>query len=141
MRYICDAPGGLSWFRLETEAEAAQESLLMRHAVEKHYRRAREDAAQGFDPSGIPFIEQDIRRATHIERTMPVFLTLRDAEGKPLVTAMLPPPRQGLQGFRPIVVGAGNSDPFPDYGEAIAALARHLRLTLDPVLCYPYRRG
>src|SRR5882672_4974480 len=26
MRYVCDAPGGKTWFRLETEVEAADES-------------------------------------------------------------------------------------------------------------------
>ena len=35
MRYVCDAPGGKTWFRIETEAEASMESEGMRHAVEK----------------------------------------------------------------------------------------------------------
>jgi hypothetical protein len=39
MRYVCDAPGGATWFRLETEAEAEAEAALMRHAVDKHFRR------------------------------------------------------------------------------------------------------
>ncbi|MBK1658596.1 hypothetical protein [Paracraurococcus ruber] len=141
MQFLCDAPDGRSWFRLETEAEAAQESVLMRHAVEKHYRRAQEEAARSFRPDGIPFIEQDIRRATHVRQTMPLFLTLRDAEGMALVTAMLPSPRGTDPGFRPILVGQANSDPWPDYGPAIEALARHMRVTLDRVTCYPYRRG
>ena len=34
MRYVCDAPGGKTWFRIETEAEAVAESETMRHAVE-----------------------------------------------------------------------------------------------------------
>jgi hypothetical protein len=34
MRYVCDAPNGKTWFRIETEAEAATESETMRHAVE-----------------------------------------------------------------------------------------------------------
>ena len=48
MRFVCDAAGRKAWFRIETEAEAAQESELMRHAVEKHFRRAREQASQSY---------------------------------------------------------------------------------------------
>lgn len=117
-----------------------QESQLMRHAVEKHFRRAHEEAARSFSPAGIPFIEQDIRRAAHIARMMPVFLTLRDAEGLALVTAMLPSAHAD-HGVRPVVVGRDNSDPYPDHGDAIEVLARHFRVTLDRALCYPYRRG
>ncbi len=142
MRYVCDAPDGKTWFRIETEAEAARESELLGHAVEKHFRRALEDAAQSYDPGPVPYVERDIGRAAHIQRTMPLFLTLRDAEGAALVTAMLPPNgRAGLRGFRPIVVGQANADPYPQHGEAIQALGRHFGLTLDRDLCYPYRRG
>ena len=140
MQYVCDAPDGGTWFRLETEAEAAQESALMGHAVEKHYRRSAEQAACSFDPTGIPFIEQDIARGVHTERSMPVFLTLRDAEGEALATAMLPPRLRPDPAFRCILVGRGNADPYPDHGAAIAALARHLRMNLEREACYPYRR-
>jgi hypothetical protein len=37
MRYVCDAPGGTTWFQIETQAEAALESQAMNHAVEKHF--------------------------------------------------------------------------------------------------------
>ena len=92
MRFVCDATGRKAWFRIETEAEAARESELMRHAVEKHFRRAHEQASQGYRPAPGPYVEQDIGRAAHIRRAMPVFLTLRDAEGNALATAMLPQP-------------------------------------------------
>jgi hypothetical protein len=39
MRFISDA-GENTWFEIETEAEAAQESRLMAHAVEKHFCQA-----------------------------------------------------------------------------------------------------
>ena len=61
----------------------------MRHAVEKHFRRAYEQASQAYRPAPGPFVEQDIGREAHIRRTMPVFLTLRDGEGNALATAML----------------------------------------------------
>jgi len=141
MQYVCDAPGGKVWFRIETEAEAVRESELMRHAVEKHFRRAHDQAAQAYNPAGVPYIEQDIGRAAHIRRAMPVFLTLRDAEGAALVTAMLPPEAPDGPAFRPIVVGPDNADPYPAHGDAIAALARHVRITLDRAQCYPYRRN
>jgi hypothetical protein len=143
MRYICDAPGGRTWFRIETEAEAIQESELMGHAVEKYFRNEREKAQHSYRPASKRVIEQDIGLKAHIQKAMPLFLTLRDGEGKGLVTAMLPPGGIDQPGFvfRPIVVGRDNSDPYPEHGDAIRALAKHYGLTLDRERCFPYRRG
>jgi len=91
MKYVCDAPGGNTCFRIETEAEAAAESDDMRHAVEKFFRKEQEKAAQTLQPLSKVFFEQEIGLKAHIQREMPLFLTLRDDEGNPLVTAMLPP--------------------------------------------------
>ena len=142
MRFVCDAAGGKAWFRIETEAEAAKESELMRHAVEKHFRRAYEQASLAYRPAPGPFVEQDIGRAAHIRRTMPVFLTLRDAEGTALATAMLPPQQAERDGpaCSPMVVGPGNDDPYSAHGDAIRALGRHFGLALDRIRCYPYGR-
>ncbi len=141
MEFVCDAPGQKIWFRIETEAEAARESELMRHAVEKHFRRAYEQASEAYRPAPGPYIEQDIGRGAHIRRAMPMFLTLRDGEGKPLATAMLPQAGRDSLTPSPIVVGPGNGDPYPEHGEAIRALGRHFGLTLDRARCYPYHRG
>ncbi len=138
MEYVCDAPRDETWFRLVTEAEAVAESEEMRHAVEKHYRRERERAAENFRPPTSVYIEQDIGKEAHIQRSMPLFLTLRDQEGKGLATAMLPP--LGKPGGACIIVGAANADPYLDHGEAIQALADHFGLTLERAACYPYRR-
>jgi hypothetical protein len=138
MEYVCDAPHNRTWFRLVTEGEAIAESMEMRHAVEKHYRRERERAVEAFHPTTSVFIEQDINKEDHIRRAMPQFLTLRDEEGKALVTAMLPPKGRGGGGC--IIVGPGNADPYPEHGDAIKALADHFRITLDRSSCYPYRR-
>ncbi len=141
MEYICDAPNGRTWFRLMTEAEAADESAEMRHAVDKYFRREREKAAQRYQPLTTVYIEQDIGKAGHINRTMPLFLTLRDEDGKPLVTAMLPPAGRDDPDFACIIVGAANADPYPQYADAIKALERHFDIALDRADCYPYRRG
>jgi hypothetical protein len=141
MQFVCDAAGQKAWFRIETEAEAAQESEVMRHAVEKHFRQAYEQASQGYRPTPGPYVEQDIGRAAHIRRAMPVFLTLRDAEGTALATAMVPQQAgRDAPACSPLVVGPGNSDPYPEHGEAIRALGQHFGLTLDRARCYPYRR-
>jgi hypothetical protein len=146
MRYECDAPGGMTWFRLETEAEAEAESDLMGHAVSRFFSRAWQAARATYTPQ--PGLERDIGLKAHLARAMPLFLTLRDGEGTAHVTAMVP--QEGAEGAvadlheswrRPIVVGAANSDPFRSYADAIEALALHLDRTLDPVECYPYRRG
>jgi hypothetical protein len=139
MRYVCDGPGEKTWFRLETEAEAEAESAMMRHAVEKYYRREQEKAAQSFRPKSTVFFEQEIGLKEHIQREMPLFLTLRDGEGKGLATAMIPSGGRDDRGFRPVVVGPGNADPYPAHGDAIRALADHFGIALDRGRCYPYR--
>ncbi|HVJ55536.1 MAG TPA: hypothetical protein VM689_23955 [Aliidongia sp.] len=141
MKYVCDAPGGKAWFRLETADEAAAESTAMRHAVEKYFRAEMAKATQSFQPASASYIEQEIGLKAHLQREMPIFLTLRDEEGTPLVTAMLPPGGQEDTGFRAIIVGAANDDPYPAEAQSIEALGRHFGLTLDRDDCYPYRRG
>ena len=125
MRYVCDASGGKTWFRIESEAEAVAESETMRHAVEKYFRKEHDKAAQSFRPVSKVSFEQEIGLKAHILREMPLFLTLRDADDR---------------SFRPIIVGPGNADPYPDQGDAIRALAQHYAMTLDRARCYPYRR-
>ena len=140
MRYVCDASGGKTWFRIETEGEAVAESEAMHHAVEKYFRKEHERAVQTFRPVSKVSFEQEIGLKAHVQREMPLFLTLRDEDGTPLATAMLPPNGQDDRSFRPIIVGAGNADPYPEQGEAIRALAQHFGMTLERSRCYPYRR-
>ena len=139
MQYICDAPGAKTWFRIETEGEAALESDAMGHAVEKHFRHAWEAAANSYRSDAGPFIERNIGLRDHIRRVMPMFLTLRDSEGRALVTAMLPPGGEDDPDFRIIIVGPENRDPYPDHAEAIGALADHFDLILERDRCFPYR--
>ena len=140
MDYVCDAPGDRTWFRLVSEGEAAMESEVMRHAVEKYFRREWEKAAENYKPLSSVFIEQDIGKHDHIRREMPLFLTLRDGDGTPLATAMLPPGGKDERSFRPIIVGPGNADPYPEEGDAIRALGEHFGMKLERARCYPYRR-
>ena len=139
MQYICDAPASTTWFRIETEGEAALESDAMHHAVEKHFRQAWEAAARSYRSMSSSYVEQDIGLKDHIQRAMPLFLTLRDAEGQALVTAMLPPGGQPDPSFRIIIVGPGNSDPYLEHEEAIEILGDRYGLALDRTHCYPYR--
>lgn len=141
MKYVCDAPKGRAWFRLESEAEAAAESRLMQHAVEKHFCSAWAKAKASFVPASSRYIEQEIGLKAHIQRQMPLFLTLRDSEGEALVTAMLPPRGEPDPGFRPIIVGHANSDPYPQHADSIRTLGNHFGLELDRRRCYPYSRG
>lgn len=140
MKYVIDAPDGKTWFRLETEAEATRESEIMRHAVEKFFRTEKEKAVRHYQPASKNFIEQEIGLKAHIQREMPLFLTLRDEDGNPLVTAMLPPNGKDTGNFRIIVVGAANADPYATNGEAIRVLSQHFGLALPRERCYPYRR-
>ena len=117
------------------------QSDLMGHAVEKHFRQAREHARMSYVPPSGSYIERDIGLKAHIQRVMPVFLTLRDQDGNGLATAMLPPSGQDARAVRPVIVGVGNSDPFPQHGEAIRTLGEHFGRILDRIWCYPYRRA
>ena len=138
MQYVCDAPKGKAWFRIETEGEAAHESLLMSHAVEKYFRREREKAVESWRPERPNAIERDIGLESHVQREMPLFLKLRDRDGHALATAMLPPGAKDRGGFRIIIVAASNADPYPQHDAAIAALGVHFGLTLDRNRCFPY---
>jgi len=140
MQHICDAPGNKTWFRMETEGEAEHESALMDHAVAKHFRAEREKAVASYQPTSRHVFEQNIGLEPHVQREMPWFLTLRDAEGDGLATAMLPPGGREDPSFGVIIVGKSNSDPYPEHGEAIEALARQLGMDLDRDRCYPYAR-
>jgi hypothetical protein len=136
MQFVCDAPKGRTWFRIETEAEATAESRLMRHAVEKHFLSAQQRARRSYVPG--QGLERDIGLKAHIARTMPVFLTLRADDGAGLATAMLPPGPRPAADFTIIIVGPENADPYADHADAIEALARHYRIPLPRTRCYPY---
>ncbi|WP_445501687.1 hypothetical protein [Microvirga sp. G4-2] len=138
MQYICDAPGAKSWFRIETKGEAALEPDAMQHAVEKYFRQAWDAAASPYHSTAVPFIEQDIGLKPHVQRIMPLFLTLRSAEGDALATAMLPLGGRYDSAFRIIIVGLENRGPYPEHGEAIRKLGEHLGLNLDRIYCYLY---
>lgn len=139
MRYVCDAPGGATWFRLETEAEAEAEAALMRHAVDKYFRRHEAAARESYRaPKGAATFEQAIGLKDHIAKTMPLFLTLRSADGDGLVTAMLPPEGRNQVNFKIVIVGFENSDPYEDYDDEIEALADHYGLDLPREECFPY---
>jgi|ERR671911_948138 hypothetical protein len=138
MQFICDAPGQKIWFRIDTEGEAALESHVMGHAVEKYFRQAWEAATGSYKSVSSSFIEQDIGLKSHVQRTMPMFLTLRDGEGNALATAMLPPCGRQDMTFRIIIVGPENRDPYPDHEDAICKLGECFGLTLHRDRCYPY---
>lgn len=140
MQYVCDA-GAYTWFRMETSGEAAAESQVMDHAVEKYFRQSYEQAEKSYvPPASAALFEQKIGLKSHVQKAMPRFMTLRDNEGKALVTAMLPPAGSKDPSFRTIIVGKGNADPYPHYGAAIKALAAHIGLPLERDRCFPYRR-
>jgi hypothetical protein len=141
MKYVCDAPGGKTWFRIETEAEAASESAIMRHAVEKYFRQDQDAAATTYQPDATAFFEREIGLKAHIQREMALFLTLRDDEGNALATAMLPPAGKDNGKVRTVIVGPENSDPYPTEGEAIQALADHFGIALERARCFPYHRA
>ncbi len=139
MRYICDAPGGRTWFALDTEAEAEAEASLMQHAVDKYFHRALELARDTYVPRpGLAAFERDIGLKDHLTKSAPLFLTLRDGEGHGLATAMLPPLGRNQAHFRSIIVGPGNSDPYAAHADAIAVLAQHFGIELKREACYPY---
>lgn len=141
MRYVCDAPGGATWFRLETEAEAEAEAALMRHAVDRYFASCEAAARESYNPpASAASFEQAIGLKDHVARAMPMFLTLRADDGTGLATAMLPPQGRRQSGFSIIIVGAENADPYIAHADAIAALGAHFNIELKRETCYPYGR-
>ncbi len=139
MRYVCDAPGGATWFRIETEAEADAEAALMRHAVNTYFRNYEEAARESYRaPPGMASFEQEIGLKDHIARVMPIFLTLRADDGTGLATAMVPPGGRRTSRLKPLIVGQRNSDPYQRHAAAIAVLAAHFKLELEREICFPY---
>ena len=126
MQYVCDAPPN-TWFRIETEGEAALE--IPGHEPRRREIFPRSLRAGRRTPTcrrrSAHYVEQNIGLKAHIQRVMPRFLTLRDGEGKALVTAMLPPAGQDERAFRPIIVGFENTDPYHEFGNAIGILGEH----------------
>lgn len=141
MKYVCDAPGGMTWFRIETREEASCESESMRHSMARYFCAEMDKARQTFRPRSSVYVEQEIGLKAHLQREMPLFLTLRDDMGAPLATAMLPPGGSRCPHFRPIILGKSNMDPYMKYADGIFALGRHFSLTLDRARCYPYPPG
>jgi hypothetical protein len=136
MKYVCDALKGRTWFRIETDAEAEDETRLMRHAVEKHFRQAQKRARESYVPG--PGLERDIGLKAHLIRTAPLFLTLRADDGDALVTAMLPPHGKPDPNFQMVIVGPENADPYASHADAVRLLGRHYNINLPRDRCYPY---
>src|SRR5437879_12459590 len=122
MQYVWDAEKGKTWFRMETEGGAAHESRLMSDTVEKYFCRERENAVQSWRPERPNAIERDIGLEAHVQREMPLFLTLRDREGNALTTAMLPPGGKDRGGLRITIASAPNADPCPQHHTSPAPL-------------------
>jgi hypothetical protein len=136
MKYVCDALKGRTWFRIESDPEAENETAMMRHAVEKYFRREQDKARRSYKPG--PGLERDIGLKAHLARTSPLFLTLRADDGEPLATAMLPAQGKHDPDFQIIIVGPDNSDPYAEHADAIRLLGRHYGLKLSREHCYPY---
>jgi hypothetical protein len=136
MQFVCDALKGRTWFRIETDAEAAAETALMRHQVEKYFQRELNAAKRSYKPG--PGLERDIGLKGHLARTTPLFLTLRADDGEGLATAMLPPNGKAAPNFQVIIVGPENSDPYAKHSDAIRKLALHYNISLSRETCYPY---
>jgi hypothetical protein len=136
MQFVCDAHKGRTWFRIETDAEAAAETAVMRHKVEKYFNRERDAARRSYVPG--PGLERDIGLKAHLARTSPLFLTLRADDGTGLATAMLPPGGKEAAGFQIIIVGPENADPYASHADAMRILGRHYGVSLTRERCYPY---
>ena len=62
MKYVCDAPGNRTWFRIETAEEALAESAAMQHSMERYFR-AEMDKARAFLTGQIAIYEVQLRTA------------------------------------------------------------------------------
>ena len=65
MQYVCDAPPK-TWFRIETEGEAALESRAMDHAVDRYFRQAYEQATEAYVPPPAALHRAEIGLKAHV---------------------------------------------------------------------------
>ena len=131
MLYVCDAPDRTVWFRIETESEAFFESLSTQGAVAVFFGAEHSRAISSYRPHpGLPFIERDIGLEAHIQRKMPLFLTLRDREGTVLATAILPPGGKENAGYPVFVWGAAGVDPYESHAKALEILEKRFGVAI-----------
>jgi hypothetical protein len=103
----------------------------MRHALENHFVAERQRAVAKFRARpALTGIERDIGLDAYALRAMPLFLTLRDQEGMPLASAMLPQQTKEASPFRSTIVGPGYADAYAAHDGAIAALEKRFGLSL-----------
>ena len=142
MEYVCDAPGRKTWFRIESENEALVESETMRNSIEIQYESARRDAIRKYLPSPrLQSFERDIGLKAHLQRTMPMFLTLRDREGTPLANATLPPCGEYDGSYTGRVIGPNGTDALVSQADAVGALERHFGLAIQLPIDVPIGPG
>lgn len=143
MQYVCNAPGGKTWFRIESGEEALLEQDALKNSVDVQFENARRTAVQKYQPAPrLHHFERDIGLKAHLMRTMPMFLTLRDREGAPLANAMLPPCGRDDGSYACKIVGPGGSDALSSHPDAAEALATHFGLSIreqvaEHHFCYP----
>lgn len=138
MKYICDVPGGRTWFRLESEAEAERESARMQHGVAVRFHDERARAIRSYRAQSAASAGGSLPLERHVRIAMPIFLSLRDREDAALVTAMLAHGSPDHPEAELVIVGKGDTDPYPDHGRAIAALSDRLGIDLDRARCFPF---
>jgi hypothetical protein len=131
MQYVCDAPGRKTWFRIETQSEAFLEDEAMRNSVEHRYEDAKLAAVQKYQPAPrLRWFERDIGLNSYLLRSMPMFLTLRDSDGTPLLNAMLPPCGKEDGHHSCQIVGPGGADASNSEHDAVRALEKHFGLSI-----------
>jgi hypothetical protein len=134
MQYVCDAPGRKAWFRIESESEAFLEDKAMRNSVEHHFENAKLAAVQKYQPAPhLRWFECDIGLKSYLLRAMPMFLTLRDSDGTPLLNVMLPPCGKDDGQHSCQVVGPNGADASNSEVDAVRALETHFGLSIRRV--------
>jgi hypothetical protein len=124
-----------TWFRIETEAEAFQNRRpwTMRW---RYFNRPGAGRCRLRSTGRAPRHRAEHRPERTSER-VPIFSPCATTRAT-LATAMLPPTGQTEREFRPCC--GTQPDPIRVY-RGHQALGKHCGLTLDPVRCFPYRRG
>ena len=131
MRYVCDVSERMTWFRIETDGEALLEAMATQIAVAYFFEEERRKALSSYRPRAeLSFLERDIGLESHIQRTMPLFLTLRDNNGSALATTMLPLDGKDDGVFPVLVWGAGSVDAYELHTVALRALEKHFDIPI-----------
>lgn len=134
MQIVLALPDGTTWHLLETQQECDQEGVVMHHHISMAFRMESLKVRAEYRESIIPEFQTQDAEERYEFRHRSLFFSLRNAEGKSLVSGMLP---RGTAVGDPVFVAYSNYDPYVEHEVAIVELGKLYGFDLSCGQAYP----